>query len=257
MKGEKGPSAPSANLYVADLPGDIDDATIQSVFGAYGTIIQHKILAKPNPMVPTACALIRFSTVEEAKWIVENVNNNIPQGLSTPIKVNYNASPDKGSGKGKDFGSKGGVFSSSPFGKGYGKAPLMAGLVSSPYGSPWQGGKPSFGIRGLIKGLLEAQALPGSEIISNDQNALYVHGLPSDTQDADLYKIFAPFGAIAPRGVRAMLYPDGTCMGFGFINYVEPHPIEAAISTLNGTQMPDGKTLTVKVKDQKGSTSME
>jgi RNA recognition motif-containing protein len=243
MKGAP-QATPCANLYISDLPGDIDEGTLLATFGAYGTVVQHKILPKPNAAVTTTHALIRYSTVDEAKWIFDNVNGNIPQGLSTPIKVTYNNSDGKGSGKGK----------LDPFGKGYGKmAAMLAGKGAGPYG--WQA-KPAFSIKSLIKGLWDAQALPGSDVISNDVNAIYVHGLPKDTEDCDLYKIFAPFGAIAPKGVRAMLHPDGSCMGFGFINYIEPGPVEVAITTLNGTQMPDGKTLTVKVKDSKSMGGM-
>merc|ERR1719367_1108667 len=81
-------------------------------------------------------------------------------------------------------------------------------------------GKPSTvcTIKVLHDGLLEARALPGVYDENrpgtgwmNDQNALYVANLPADTTDLDLYRIFAPFGAIAPKGVRAMLNEDMSC----------------------------------------------
>ena len=84
--------------------------------------------------------------------------------------------------------------------------------------------------------------------------------VPFHCQDVDLYKIFAPFGAIAPKGVKAMQYPDGTCQGWGhgpqrlfllaesrelhgfkmifdarFVNYVDPMSVKAASDLLNGT----------------------
>lgn len=255
MKGAT--NTPSTNLYICDLPGNIDEATIAQVFGAYGTVVQHKLLPKPHSQIPTAAALVRYSTVDEAKWIVENVNGNIPQGLTAPVKINFNASGE-GKGKGKE-GGFGGVFG----GKGYGKAADSWGAQSSPYdaspmmwGGSWTAAaRPAFSIKALIRGLLEANALPGSENISNDINAIYVNNLPKDTEDADLYKIFAPFGAIAPKGVRVMNHPDGSCAGYGFVNYLESAPMQVAISTLNGTQMPNGMTLTVSVKQVRGPGS--
>ncbi|CAE8622168.1 unnamed protein product, partial [Polarella glacialis] len=75
-----------------------------------------------------------------------------------------------------------------------------------------------------------------------------IAGLPIDTTDLDLYKIFAPFGALFPKGVRAMLHPDGTCKGIGFVNFLDSACLEAAVQTLNGTTMPDGTVLVVKLK---------
>merc|ERR1719191_59310 len=103
----------------------------------------------------------------------------------------------------------------------------------------------------LVKGLCNAKALPGTQDFSNDENALFIAGLPADTTDLDLYKIFGSFGAIPPRGVRAMLGDDGMCKGFGFVNYVEAGAMEAAMMTLNGTTLPNGKTLTVQPKGSK------
>merc|ERR1719401_3119527 len=108
------------------------------------------------------------------------------------------------------------------------------------------------GISEIIKGLCAANALPGAEGYSNDEMALYIHGLPPDTTDLDLYKIFGAFGAIPPKGVRAMLGDDGMCRGFGFVNYVDAGALEAAMMTLNGTTLPNGKTLTVKPKGPGG-----
>jgi len=286
----------SDNLYVADLPAGIDDETLKTVFQAYGVVVQHKIL--PNPQIGgKTAAMIRFQSVEEAQWIVENLHGNIPQGLSDPVKVRFADTPaqkaqkrgmggagawgqdkgyDKGYGKaaGKTstvradpyaaaggWGAKGGgkdagwgaapAWGGKDAGKGKGKAPAAFQPAFDAGKGKGKGKGKSVGIKVLTNGLLEAQALPGAGSMDNDTNALYIAGLPNDTQDVDLYRIFAPFGAIAPKGVRAMVHPDGTCKGFGFVNYLDPSSLQSAISTLNGTQMPDGNTLTVKAKDPK------
>eukprot|EP00930_Biecheleria_cincta_P106092 TRINITY_DN9934_c0_g1_i1.p1 TRINITY_DN9934_c0_g1~~TRINITY_DN9934_c0_g1_i1.p1 ORF type:complete len:321 (-),score=59.48 TRINITY_DN9934_c0_g1_i1:312-1274(-) len=312
---------PGDNLYVADLPGGIDDSTLKTIFSAYGAIQSHKILTNPTPGSKCA-AMIRFSTVEEASWIVENLNGNIPQGLTEPVKVRFAFSPQQkneyqagksgaqkgaagwpeGGAKGgslQDGGAKGGGWqngganggwqSGGSWGgkdgggwKGGGGAGKDAGWQPGGKGGGWQGGGkaaegknswsepyPTKGkdgkangkgkgkecsIRILHNGLIEAQALPGCDTMSNDFNALFISGLPSDSTDVDLYKIFSPFGAIPPKGVRAMMHPDGTCKGFGFVNYLDPKCMEVAMTTLNGTQMPDGSVLTIKPKDAKAAS---
>jgi len=120
-------------------------------------------------------------------------------------------------------------------------------------GGPYGGGKGKgkCSIRTLVKGLNDAGALPGGTQCVNDENTLFVAGLPYDTTDCDLYKMFSPFGPV--KGVRAMLDRDtGLCQGTGFVNMMEPSGPQAAITTLNGTMLPDGTWLTVNVKTAGG-----
>lgn len=259
-------SEPSDNLYFADLPAGFDEAAIQHIFAAYGTITQKKLLPVPVPGSKVS-ALIRFGTLDEAKWIVENLNGNIPQGLTDPIIVKYATKPP-----GKGLG-KGGVpamaanFRATP----YGGAPAfpangmfggaMPGMQMQMQAMPAAAKGAGKGMMGKVsmkvvcQGLLAANALPGAG--SPEEHTLYVAGLPADTQDIDLYKIFSPFGAIAPKaGVRAMMHADsGNCKGFGFVNFLDPNSAQIATDTLNGTALPDGTTLQVKPKDPKGAVA--
>eukprot|EP00928_Gymnodinium_smaydae_P094309 TRINITY_DN789_c0_g1_i2.p1 TRINITY_DN789_c0_g1~~TRINITY_DN789_c0_g1_i2.p1 ORF type:complete len:364 (-),score=98.92 TRINITY_DN789_c0_g1_i2:86-1177(-) len=86
------------SVFVGDLPMGIDDATLQSVFGAYGNIKSHKILP---PGSTGSAAIITFSSVDEAKWLVDNLNGNIPQGLTGAVKVRFK---DNKAGKGGPYG---------------------------------------------------------------------------------------------------------------------------------------------------------
>jgi len=278
------------NLYITDLPPYFDDAALQEVFGAYGTIVQSRALPAKQEGGKVA-ALVRYGTPEEAQWIVDNLNGNIPQGLSTPIKARLADTPEARGGKagGKGFGmDKGKGFGMDKGKGGYGKADSGKSGVShpTPYGlgskgaPAWDGGKSSgksgamggFGgkggkdggksgksgkdgkgkgkcsIREIVKGMVKGQALPGTQEYSNDANALYVAGLPADTTDLELYKIFASFGAIPPMGVRAMCGDDDMCKGFGFVNFIDPLVAQTAIMTLHGAQLPNGATLTVREK---------
>ncbi|CAE7243335.1 unnamed protein product [Symbiodinium sp. CCMP2456] len=77
---------PSDNLYIADLPPGFTAESLQAIFQEYGNISQFKLLQNSGPGGKTA-ALVRFQSVEEATWLVENLNHNIPQGLSSPVIV--------------------------------------------------------------------------------------------------------------------------------------------------------------------------
>merc|ERR1712070_764675 len=88
--------------------------------------------------------------------------------------------------------------------------------------------------------------LPGGG--ENEGVAVYVSGLPWDTDESCLFKMFSPFGAMKQRGVKVMMHDDGSCKGFAFVNYIDTAAAQSAIATLNGCKLPDGKELTVAIK---------
>merc|ERR1719215_310336 len=101
----------------------------------------------------------------------------------------------------------------------------------------------------VISGLMKQ--LPGTGK-KPDENCLYITGLPTNTTDHDLYRIFAPFGAIPANGVKAKVNPDGTCSGVGFVDFNDPTHALAAQEALNGMVLPDGTTLMIRSKRPKG-----
>jgi len=381
---------------MSDLPPDFDDEMLHQIFDSYGVITQCRVLPSLTPGQGTCAALIRFATVEEATWVVENLNGNIPKGLQDPIRVKYAETPESKAAK-KGYGKAGGGKSdvrSAPYreyrdvrdareGRGnsgvaalpyddrgsrsFGKGESRGGddrghrggddrhrgrddrergstddrgykgrddrdyrdsHRSSDYksgdhrgsdyrksddrhngaddrggrggddrghrssddrghrggedrhrerdrerdhggnwrddrggkgddrggkgGKSWgKGGSSGTGIRAIHDHLMHQQTLPGSQPggYINDVNALYIANLPPDTNDLDLYKIFSSFGAVAPKGVRAMINKDdGTCKGIGFVNFLEPASVDTAVETLNGMDLPDGSRLVVKAK---------
>mmetsp|Transcript_36047 Transcript_36047/g.103674 ORF Transcript_36047/g.103674 Transcript_36047/m.103674 type:complete len:237 (-) Transcript_36047:150-860(-) len=227
-------SAPSDRVLISDLPAGTSEASARDIFAAYGGV-------KTCRMLPTGDAVvIQFESLEEAQWIVENLNGNIAQGLATPIKCKF-----AGGGVKADFGKSGPAWTPG------GKAACGCAGRWEPYFKGGKGPASASGkggsIKVLKKGLQYAGVLPGGKW-SNDQNALYVNGLPADTTVADLYDIFAPFGAIPSEGVYPMMQDDGTCKGIAFINYLDPASAANAMRTLNGTMMPDGSMLKVQPK---------
>lgn len=260
-------AAPCENVCISGLPAGMDEAAVKGIFGAYGDITSIKVVGQQ--------AYVKFATVDEAKWIQENLSGNMPEGLTEPIDVKFSA--EKGKGKdgakgGKDNWSNGGYGKGGKGEKGESWGPYAKGGKDSgkeSWGKDSGGkdkgkgdakgkdgkskGKGKIGIKTLFDGLCEAGALPGATAsgkYENDENTLFVGGLPVDTTDLDLYKIMSPFGAIAPKGIRAMTHFDtGNCKGYGFVNFMEGAAAQAAIAALNGTTMGDeGAVLEVMSK---------
>lgn len=230
------------NIYVADLPADVTDAMVNEVFGAYGQVVSCKALP-PKTQGMKGAALVRFASIEEAQWVVANLNGNIAQGLTDPIQVKFAHSGKGGYGKADSAGGFAGVG-----GGGFGN-----GAKGMPYsGGGGEGGKgkgkkgTSCDIFTLLKGI--GPAIPGAGKVP-DENQIYIRGLPSDTSDLELYKMFSPFGAIQQRGVKAMVGQDGLCTGVGFVDFVNAVVAQTAAATVNGTTMPDGGVLNVYIKN--------
>mmetsp|Transcript_42879 Transcript_42879/g.135082 ORF Transcript_42879/g.135082 Transcript_42879/m.135082 type:complete len:425 (+) Transcript_42879:71-1345(+) len=240
--GAQAGGEPSDNCFVGDLPGEITQEQFQSIFSAYGTVTSCRVMA---PKMPggKASALCRFASVEEATWIVENLNGNLAEGLPDPIACRFANAPGGkdgagggGGGMGGPYGGKGAPMGGGMMGKGGG---MMKGKGGGKAGAPGS----FFNLYGAIK---KAGLLGGGKVPEECQ--CYIKNLPADTTDVDLYKLFAPFGAIAPTGVKAMMNDDGSCKGFGFVDFVDPTAAALAVAALGSFVMPDGTMIGVSTK---------
>jgi len=244
---------------VKGLPFGVDEATVQAIFSAYGQLVNCKVLAT-MPGQTDSAALIRFGTQEIATWVKENLDGNIPQGMETPVIIKYKAAP-AGKGGGKAIAPQAGGWgaavdpSAAAWGGGGG------GGGAGPYGGGGGGGG-GFGGGGggagkaIAKGFEDSGGLPcGSGVGVSDNGTLYISGLPQDTEEIDVYKIFSPFGSIKPKGVKMVTNPDGSCKGFGFVNFIDEASAQTAISTCDQAQLPDGTFLRVSIKSGGNSVS--
>mmetsp|Transcript_22253 Transcript_22253/g.50816 ORF Transcript_22253/g.50816 Transcript_22253/m.50816 type:complete len:620 (+) Transcript_22253:99-1958(+) len=91
---------PCDNLFISGLPLGTSEDQIREVFTPYGTISSIRILPNTGAKPDTA-ALVQMVDIAMAQWMVENLDGNIPVGLSTPIGVRYSQrTSGKASGKG-------------------------------------------------------------------------------------------------------------------------------------------------------------
>eukprot|EP00747_Dinoflagellata_sp_TGD_P086354 gnl/TRDRNA2_/TRDRNA2_163256_c2_seq2.p1 gnl/TRDRNA2_/TRDRNA2_163256_c2~~gnl/TRDRNA2_/TRDRNA2_163256_c2_seq2.p1 ORF type:complete len:426 (+),score=64.18 gnl/TRDRNA2_/TRDRNA2_163256_c2_seq2:167-1279(+) len=105
------------SLYVSNLPMSVTEEQVNGIFAPYGALASVKVL--PNKMQrPNRSALVRFVNESEAQWVVDNVHNTIPPGLSQPvlIKPPKDDAPAAGSAYGKASWKGSGSDWSSPYG---------------------------------------------------------------------------------------------------------------------------------------------
>lgn len=128
--GKGGGSGSQDNLFVAGLPMDMSEEKLRELFGLYGAVTQCKILPD-QPMKTDRAALVRFGDEAQAKWMVDNMNGNIPVGMSAPLTVRF-AGDRPGVVKGGPCFGKGGLLALAdnrfaPYG-------IVAGLGAPPPG---------------------------------------------------------------------------------------------------------------------------
>jgi RNA recognition motif-containing protein len=245
--------AVSDSVFISDLPDGMDDASVKNLFGAYGNVTWCKATQKGKGK--GSAALVTFADTVDSSWFVENLNGNIPEGLETAIKVAF--SPSKGGKAGKDNGGKGGYGKAdggksawgkdaSPYGKG-------KGAEGGKGGKGGKGGDVEINTKGLIKGAMKGGILPSFPGERPLENQLYVRGLPSDCTDRDVYELFAPFGAIPPKGILTK-QQDGACTGVAFVDFLEAECAAYAAQSLNGFEAPDGSALQVTIKRANGDS---
>lgn len=100
--------APWEELFVTGLPMDCSSEQAKTIFSQYGSVKSTNVLPVSPGKTAAACFVL-METVEDAKWIVEHVNGNVPQNLTDPVNVVF-ATPksDRSGGKGMGMGMKGG-----------------------------------------------------------------------------------------------------------------------------------------------------
>lgn len=257
--GDKGKSAPawsapaaggapgrSDNLWIGDLPSDFTQEQLTEVFTAYGTVVQCRVLPVKQEGSPL-CAMVRFSSVDEASWIVDNLNGNIAEGMDTPIAVRHaNQGKQDGGSWGKAAAAEAPSKGASPYGKGGYKAPAKGGKGVGKDGMPESAAS-------LCKGLFKGGVF-GDQGKSKtpDECVCYVSNLPHDMTDIDLYKVFSPYGSIPPNGVKVMTdQSTGFCDGRGFVDFNHPEEAATAVLALNEFVTQDGSFISVSTKTKR------
>jgi len=250
--------AESTNVYIGDLPTEVDDDMLKKVFDAYGTVTWSKVMSSKGK--PTNSAIVEFANVAEAKWVVENLNGNIAEGLTSPITVNFKRERskgyDKGYGKGYDKGyDKGGYGKASgkgkwEDGKGKGYSPYEGGKSygKSDGGKSWggksYGGEDSYGGKSYGKSY-DSYPKPSRPEGTN----IYIADLPTDVDDDKLLKVFGAYGTVTWSKVMAS---KGKPTNSAIVEFSDVAEAKWVVENLNGN-IAEGLTtpITVMFKAQK------
>lgn len=75
------------NLYITNLPRNISEDELISIFKPFGPIIQRKLLRDKYTNLPRGVAFIRYERRAQASTAIMQLNDTIPQGCREPIRI--------------------------------------------------------------------------------------------------------------------------------------------------------------------------
>eukprot|EP00732_Lithocolla_globosa_P005426 Lithocolla_globosa_v1_NODE_5618_length_1209_cov_37.867418.p1 type:complete len:334 gc:universal NODE_5618_length_1209_cov_37.867418:51-1052(+) len=236
------------NVYVAGLEPQYTKDDLLTVFQIYGKVQEARVLTDKHTGSSRGVGFVRYETHTEAKVAIQALNGVTLAGTSKPLTVRIAEKKDKTAG----FMAPGmtaahmraGALRFNPMGYGgFGADPM----AMRQYAQQTQAVQPGFySVGSVVTGVVPGAG--GQGYASVPGHCVFAYNLPPDTDEAYLYQLFGPFGAIASvRVIRDKQTQQ--CKGFGFVNYVKQEDAQSSIAALNGAQIGT-KTLQVSFKKQ-------
>ncbi|EFA77985.1 RNA-binding region RNP-1 domain-containing protein [Heterostelium album PN500] len=210
------------NLYIKGLPLSFTQEQLNEFFSAYGTILESKLLLDITTNTSRGQALVRFAEISSATKSIKALTNYKFPGADKVVIVRYADNEEEKVHKRMKTQHK-----------------TRSNLRFSPYPSPtttplYPAPTAFYQMSPVIGGL------------GMDPTNLYIYNLPADADDALLYRLFSPSGAIA--SVKVVKDPiTQACKGFGFVRMVNLQDAINAINSVNGVTV-EGKVLQVSFK---------
>lgn len=158
--GGKGAFPPSDNLFVAGLPLGYTEDLIKQVFGQYGAVNSCRVLN--NPGKPDLACMVQMADAGMAMWMVDNLNGNIPVGLSTPISVRFAQPVGYGKASGKSYSQN----RASPYSA---AVPALPAVPAPPAPVPAAPAPPAVGIQQGYPGMALDATMPAAAPVAAPQ----------------------------------------------------------------------------------------
>jgi len=260
---------PSTNLYVKPLLGTTTEEDLKVLFGAFGTILDVKVMVDKQTGVSRQIGFVRFQGLDEASAALHAMNGKQLEATSPPLIVKYAESEQQKQARRVKHQHQQQVkqqqvlqttaIQYNPYMfMPSGQAQALSGVYGSHLPQLSMPMSSMTSIAGL-PGLPNHNALDQSQLwntaagsLSPQSSALagysgggsssgqgvnlFIFHLPSDVDDAGLYRLFSPFGAL--ESVKVMADRNtGASKGYGFVKYLRAQDAMQAISAMNGLQL--------------------
>ncbi|XP_068600059.1 ELAV-like protein 1 [Brachionichthys hirsutus] len=217
-----------ANLYISGLPRTMGQQDLEDMFSRFGHIINSRVLVDQASGLSRGVAFIRFDKRNEAEDAVKHLNGHAPPGSAEPITVKFATNPNQT------------------------RSPQMMSQVyhgqSRRFGGPVHHQAQRFRFSPM-----SVDHMGGGTTTSGNSSSgwcIFIYNLGQDADEAILWQMFGPFGAVV--NVKVIRdFNSNKCKGFGFVTMTNYEEAAMAIHSLNGYRLGD-KVLQVSFKTSKG-----
>eukprot|EP00276_Gloeochaete_wittrockiana_P000497 CAMPEP_0184675818 /NCGR_PEP_ID=MMETSP0308-20130426/88008_1 /TAXON_ID=38269 /ORGANISM="Gloeochaete witrockiana, Strain SAG 46.84" /LENGTH=298 /DNA_ID=CAMNT_0027123585 /DNA_START=382 /DNA_END=1278 /DNA_ORIENTATION=- len=249
---------PSNNLYIKPLLSDTTEEQLRTMFSPFGTIVECKVMIDKQTGVSRQIGFVRFEKQEDADSALRSMNGTKLEPNAPPLVVKYAESESQKLSRRQRQQQQ---LLHSPVGPGSGT--LRSNSVHAyshivPH-QPQVGMRPTmYGMRGPqqmstmpvpmaymggdMYQLGYSQPPPQTSYGGPQQAAqsegvnLFVFHLPTEVDDATLFRLFSPFGAL--ESVKVITdKTTGESKGYGFVKYFRMADALQSIQQMNGFQV--------------------
>lgn len=249
-----------ANLYVSGLPAGTTDETMKEMFSQFGEVVQNKVLN--NKGAATAYAgndgaligFVRFAKKADAEAAIKEMDFKSLTGGERRLTVRFALTGDKKNEKSRHDSGRSQLTSSRVRGVAHSNYPIHTGAtglqMKSMQSASLSNANPVIASALAQAGIACPHSSGHANVVTGEVYSLYVHGLPHDADESNLYELFCPFGGLLNvRPILDLQKENKPCKGFGFVNFRKYMDACHALMAMDGFCY-EGKMLEVKFKDE-------
>lgn len=225
---------PNDNLYFSNLPHDMTEETIREIFGAIGKrVVQCKMMPGNKPGATTCAALIRFVTIEDARFILQSFNGCPLPGFERPLSIAY------------------ATRAGQRFPEGSGPAALASALANTMMSGAGAMGGCGYGKAPVAKPAMLAGTQPYAKPEPSDN--LYIKGIPGSADEDFVRQLFGQYGTV--RTCKVLKKNGDLANCHALVRFGSAEEAANIISSLNGGML-EGFTTALEIAYAQDKSSM-
>lgn len=243
---------PSASLYVGDLAPDVNEGTLFELFSTVGPVSSIRICRDSITLRSLGYAYVNYHSVLDAERALDGMNNQVISGKPCRIMWSQRDPSIRKTGLGNIFiknldlniGHKELYDTFSQFGNILScKVALDSSGKSKGYGFVhFENQSAAEAAVAMVNDniLLDKKVYVGpfvprkvrAQQLEKSWTNIFIKDIDTSIDDKELYDHFSAYGTVTSAVV--MRKPDGTHLGFGFVNFVDNASAVAAVEGTNG-----------------------
>jgi RNA recognition motif-containing protein len=221
-------------LFVGNLPSDVTQEDLKTVFNTYGTTTDVHIMSGKSSS-GQICAFVVYETFEAGEVAIASLDSKycIREDSTSPIQVKWAKPPGAAPAPQQTYPPVGGYqpLQTAPLQYSAFAPPVTANYGIPDYGIPAVGGYGAFGGAMMAATAAPTGLIGTSPALGGGTSKLFVGNLPTDIQQDAIKMVFGTYGTVTNVHIMAGKAKSG--QSCAFVEYSSPIEAETAILTLH------------------------